>query len=182
MQPKALILAIMLKFHITKAGKNSMAAYEISNQQEAGQQQTGNSPDLSIVGGGPSGSTISALPTEQGHDIVLLGKSRHSRFHIGESLSPLKLPMFERLGVEEQIASIGIITYGAEFDEILFKNAIARGACAREGCRVTGTGFRLMFFKIICYLQSMVMFKESYRAWLRRKRSIRGFAGELIAL
>jgi flavin-dependent dehydrogenase len=40
---------------------------------------------------------------------------------------------------------------------------------------------RLMLFKIIYYLQSIVMFKESYRAWLRRKRSIKEVVGELTA-
>ena len=40
---------------------------------------------------------------------------------------------------------------------------------------------RLMLFKVIYYLQSIVMFKQSYRAWLRRKRAIREVAGELAA-
>jgi flavin-dependent dehydrogenase len=163
----------MLKSHKMKAGKNSMASYGIPIQQEAGLQEAGNSPDILVVGGGPAGSTISALLAEHGYDVVLLEKSHHPRFHIGESLLPLNLPMFERLGVEKQIASIGILKYGAEFvspdheqasyfdfgqaldksfphayevrrsefDEILFKNAIAKGARAREGCRVTGIEF-----------------------------------------
>lgn len=168
---KASSRLVMLISHKTKAGKCPMSSYEIP--QEAGQQEAGNSPDILVVGGGPAGSTISALLAEHGYDVVLLEKSHHPRFHIGESLLPLNLPLFERLGVEKQVASIGILKYGAEFvspdhdnsshfdfgraldksfphayevrrselDEILFKNAIAKGARTHEGCRVTGTEF-----------------------------------------
>ena len=90
-----------------------MPSHEIS--QDAVRQEAGNSPDILVVGGGPAGSTISALLAGQGYDVVLLEKSRHPRFHIGESLLPLNLPLFERLGVAKQVASIGIIKYGAEF-------------------------------------------------------------------
>jgi hypothetical protein len=45
----------MLKSHKTKAGKNSMASYEIPIQQQAGQQETGqqeagNFPDILVDG------------------------------------------------------------------------------------------------------------------------------------
>ena len=148
-----------------------MQSHEISH--DAVRQEAGNSPDILVVGGGPAGSTISALLAGQGYDVVLLEKSRHPRFHIGESLLPLNLPLFERLGVAEQVAAIGMLKYGAEFismdheqpsyfdfgqaldksfthsyevhrsdlDEILFKNAIAKGARAHEGCKVTGAEF-----------------------------------------
>lgn len=68
-----------------------------------------------MVGGGPAGSTIAALLAERGERVVLLEKDRHPRFHIGESLLPFNLPLFERLGVKEDIARIGMPKYGAEF-------------------------------------------------------------------
>ncbi|HEX9687353.1 MAG TPA: FAD-dependent monooxygenase, partial [Burkholderiales bacterium] len=71
--------------------------------------------DLLVIGGGPAGSTISALLAERGRDVVLLEKSRHPRFHIGESLLPFNMPLFERLGVAAEIAAIGMPKYGAEF-------------------------------------------------------------------
>jgi hypothetical protein len=37
------------------------------------------------------------------------------RFHIGESLLPLNLPLFERLGVADEVARIGMSKFGAEF-------------------------------------------------------------------
>jgi flavin-dependent dehydrogenase len=71
--------------------------------------------DVLVIGGGPAGSTISALLAERGRDVVLLEKDSHPRFHIGESLLPLNMPLFERLGVAAEIAAIGMPKYGAEF-------------------------------------------------------------------
>lgn len=76
---------------------------------------TGTRCDVLVIGGGPAGSTISALLAQRGRDIVLLEKSRHPRFHIGESLLPFNMPLFEQLGVAREIESIGMPKYGAEF-------------------------------------------------------------------
>jgi flavin-dependent dehydrogenase len=56
------------------------------------------------------------LLAEKGWNVVLLEKDRHPRFHIGESLLPLNLPIFERLGVLDRIAEIGIPKYGVELN------------------------------------------------------------------
>jgi flavin-dependent dehydrogenase len=130
--------------------------------------------EILVIGGGPAGSTISALLAQQGRDVVLLEKSRHPRFHIGESLLPLNLDLFERLGVAGEIAAIGMPKYGVEFvspwdgktsmldfgdawdksfpgayqvrrsdfDHVLFRNAVRKGARAIERCRVTQVAFR----------------------------------------
>ena len=76
---------------------------------------TENRCDVLVIGGGPAGSTISALLAQRGRDVVLLEKSRHPRFHIGESLLPFNMPLFEQLGVAREIESIGMPKYGAEF-------------------------------------------------------------------
>ena len=62
--------------------------------------------DVLVIGGGPAGSTAAALLAEKGWEVVLLEKDRHPRFHIGESLLPLNLPLFDRLGVREEIEAI----------------------------------------------------------------------------
>ena len=72
-------------------------------------------PDVLIVGGGPGGSSAASVLAEAGHRVVLLEQARHPRFHIGESLLPANLPLFERLGVAEQIRAIGLPKHGAEF-------------------------------------------------------------------
>ncbi|MDN5870829.1 MAG: tryptophan 7-halogenase [Nitrococcus sp.] len=71
--------------------------------------------DVLVIGGGPAGSTVSALLADKGWRVVLLEKERYPRFHIGESLLPMNLPILERLGVLEQVEAIGIPKYGAHF-------------------------------------------------------------------
>ena len=70
--------------------------------------------DVFILGGGPAGSTAAALLAQRGHDVVIVEKDRHPRFHIGESLLPLNLPLIEKLGLSEKIRAIGMTKYGAE--------------------------------------------------------------------
>jgi flavin-dependent dehydrogenase len=55
--------------------------------------------DVLIIGGGPAGSTTANLLAHAGHDVLVLEKEVFPRFHIGESLLPIDLPIFERLGV-----------------------------------------------------------------------------------
>jgi flavin-dependent dehydrogenase len=126
-----------------------------------------------VVGGGPAGSTIAALLAERGRDVILAEKGRHPRFHIGESLLPANVALFDRLGVRAEVERFGMLKYGAEFvspdhehrpmidfaeawdksmpyawqvrrselDELLFRNAAAKGARAMEGCRVRKVEF-----------------------------------------
>jgi flavin-dependent dehydrogenase len=71
--------------------------------------------DVLVIGGGPAGSTVASLLAEKGHQVVLLEKARHPRFHIGESLLPANLPLFEQMGIADEIRAIGLHKPGAEF-------------------------------------------------------------------
>ena len=42
-------------------------------------------PDVIVIGGGPSGSAVSALLAMQGHKVELFEREHFPRFHIGES-------------------------------------------------------------------------------------------------
>lgn len=89
--------------------------------------------DVLVVGGGPAGTTVATLLKEKGWRVTLLEQEHHPRFHIGESLLPMNLPILERLGVLEAVRAIGVPKHGAEFapgdddtapQTIYFANAI----------------------------------------------------------
>jgi flavin-dependent dehydrogenase len=124
--------------------------------------------DVLVIGGGPAGSTVAPLLAQKGYKVTLVEKSRHPRFHIGESLLPANLPIFDLLGVTEQVTQVGMVKNAAEFnspwhdhqqrfyfadawdksmpsafqvrrsefDEILIRNAAAKGVDVIEDCRV----------------------------------------------
>src|SRR5262245_35769524 len=70
--------------------------------------------DVLVVGGGPAGSTIAALLAQKKKHTVVLEKERFPRFHIGESLLPLNLPLFDQLGIADAVHRIGVYKPGAE--------------------------------------------------------------------
>jgi flavin-dependent dehydrogenase len=71
--------------------------------------------DVVVIGGGPAGSTAATLLAERGRRVVLLEKDSHPRFHIGESLLPANVPLFEKLGVAREMEAIGMEKWGATF-------------------------------------------------------------------
>lgn len=72
--------------------------------------------DVLVIGGGPAGSTVAPLLAQKGYKVTLIEKSRHPRFHIGESLLPANLPIFDLLGVAEQVSKVGMVKNAAEFN------------------------------------------------------------------
>jgi flavin-dependent dehydrogenase len=72
--------------------------------------------DVVVIGGGPGGSTAATLLARRGYKVIALEKARHPRFHIGESLLPMNLPIFERLGVLDKVRALGIFKAGADFE------------------------------------------------------------------
>src|SRR5271169_5108007 len=71
--------------------------------------------DVAVIGGGPAGSTAAILLARRGYKVIALEKARHPRFHIGESLLPMNLPVFERLGVLDKVRALGVHKLGADF-------------------------------------------------------------------
>lgn len=124
--------------------------------------------DLIVVGGGPSGSTAAHLVAATGAKVLVIEREVFPRFHIGESLLPTNLELFERLGVDLAKEANHVRKAGAEFfdeskglkatylfadslggsnhafqvdraafDLSLLEHAMAAGAQAHQGERVT---------------------------------------------
>lgn len=72
-------------------------------------------PDVLVIGGGPAGSCAATLLAKKGWRVALLEKDHHPRFHIGESLLPMNMPILEEMGVLESVRAIGVLKLGADF-------------------------------------------------------------------
>jgi flavin-dependent dehydrogenase len=67
------------------------------------QHRPSDSADVVVIGGGPAGSTVSALIAERGYRVALFERARFPRFHIGESLIPETYWVLKRLGMLEKM-------------------------------------------------------------------------------
>jgi len=74
------------------------------------------SPQVIVIGGGPSGSTVSTLLAKQGVRVTLFEREHFPRYHIGESLIPETFWVLEKLGMLDKLrASHFIKKYSVQF-------------------------------------------------------------------
>jgi flavin-dependent dehydrogenase len=65
--------------------------------------------DVAIIGGGPAGSTAAAVLARAGLSVACFERERFPRFHIGESLLPANVPLFDRLGLTPRLEAAGFL-------------------------------------------------------------------------
>ena len=80
--------------------------------------------EVIVIGAGPTGSTTAGLLAKEGVRVLVLEREVFPRFHVGESLLPADLAIFERLGASP--ASAGFLHKGGAefFDERIGGRAI----------------------------------------------------------
>jgi len=76
-----------------------------------------NATDVLILGGGPTGSSAGMVLAREGISSLLIESDHHPRFHVGESLLPHSLPVFDRLGIHDVIRALPrtLVKPGATF-------------------------------------------------------------------
>jgi len=75
-----------------------------------------NSYDAIVIGGGPAGSSSSAVLAERGHKVLMLEREKFPRYHIGESLLPFTYYPLKRLGmIEKMQASPFVKKFSVQF-------------------------------------------------------------------
>ncbi|MFO0612019.1 MAG: NAD(P)/FAD-dependent oxidoreductase [Polyangiaceae bacterium] len=109
--------------------------------------------DVLVIGGGPGGSTISTFLARRGRKVAMLEKERHPRFHIGESLLPMNMPILERLGVMSEVREMGVVKLGADFslggerEYITYDFADSMRDSPKNAFEVTRSEFDEMLFR-----------------------------------
>ena len=94
------------------------------------------STQVLVIGGGPGGSTAATLLALEGFNVTLMEKEVFPRYHIGESLLPSCLPIFDLLGAREKLDAYGFqvkrggyfdwggeqwdLTFGNKFEDLTF--------------------------------------------------------------
>jgi len=73
------------------------------------------SVEVLVIGGGPAGSTVATLLAKEGVDTLVLEKDSFPRFHIGESMLPQSMKIWQRLGVMDKLHARYIVKHGARF-------------------------------------------------------------------
>jgi flavin-dependent dehydrogenase len=118
---------------------------------------------VSVIGGGPAGAATARRLVQLGHSVVVVEKQIFPRPHVGESISPGVVPLWDVLGIRERIEEQaflrpervlvywpphrGYMPLGpvpgfqvdrAKFDRVLLDASREAGAIVLDGARIQG--------------------------------------------
>ncbi len=72
--------------------------------------------DVAIIGGGPAGSVAATTLAQAGRSVLVVERREFPRFHIGESMTPYMIAVFDRLKVLDRLKEKDYpVKKGAEF-------------------------------------------------------------------
>ncbi|MCW5836689.1 MAG: tryptophan 7-halogenase, partial [Labilithrix sp.] len=85
--------------------------------QRQGEPTVNSAADVVVIGGGPGGSVCAAQLARHGRSTIVLERAAFPRFHLGESLLPQSLVVFEEIGVLDALKARFLEKYGARFHD-----------------------------------------------------------------
>ena len=65
--------------------------------------------DALVIGGGPAGASAAFRLASAGRSVLVCERERFPRFHVGESLLPVNVPLFREMGVEDELRAAGCV-------------------------------------------------------------------------
>lgn len=71
--------------------------------------------EVLVLGGGPGGASAAAILAAAGFTVRVLEKHHFPRYHIGESLLPASVPLFERLGIHDEVRECSVRKPGGKW-------------------------------------------------------------------
>lgn len=79
---------------------------------------------VAILGAGPSGASLATYLARAGDEVTLFDGGTRPVLTVGESLVPALVPILQRLGIEDEVASYSVLKPGASFifdrEDVLF--------------------------------------------------------------
>lgn len=69
---------------------------------------TSRTPDIAIIGAGPSGCALACFLAVRGAKVVIFDSGKQPEMLVGESLVPAAIPLLRRLGIEAAVSAVAM--------------------------------------------------------------------------